>query len=272
MFVKGPALLLGLLLVFACEGNAQKKLLNLRADSVRISSSCDTAELILENRTRNLTNGVLSNKGAGITEFRKVLEKINDSLYLVGGDTLRLQYTDTQYCNKNVYYVSRQFAGIAKASIGGYTIASVTSPNDSYVLQLQRARPGSLRTPYPDPYAARNAAMEDLHAGRISSAHIIVMPGNAYSIGSDDSTKNGTADGLSPNNGSLSDLQFAKTKLDADTSLSSLLKNGIDFYFSEASSLRFINSSYPIYACFNNDTLNFRSSIYGKGDFFQVYG
>lgn len=43
----------------------------IRADSVRIYNTCDTAELILENRTQNVP-GFLYNKGKGRTEFRKL--------------------------------------------------------------------------------------------------------------------------------------------------------------------------------------------------------
>jgi hypothetical protein len=59
----------------------------INADSVKITNHCDTAELILENHTQNVS-GFLFNKGRGRTEFRRVLQKINPSVYLIGGDTL----------------------------------------------------------------------------------------------------------------------------------------------------------------------------------------
>src|SRR6184192_2414593 len=62
----------------------------IKADSVLITNSCDTAELILENHTQTVP-GFLFNKGRGRTEFRKVLQKINDSLYMLGPDTLAVQ-------------------------------------------------------------------------------------------------------------------------------------------------------------------------------------
>lgn len=43
----------------------------IKADSVRIYGACDTAELILENRTQD-TLGFLFNRGKGRTEFRKL--------------------------------------------------------------------------------------------------------------------------------------------------------------------------------------------------------
>jgi hypothetical protein len=61
----------------------------IKADSVKITNSCDTAELIIENHTQTVP-GFLFNKGRGRTEFRRGLLKITDSLYIVGGDTLRM--------------------------------------------------------------------------------------------------------------------------------------------------------------------------------------
>lgn len=82
-------MLLLLIIVFiASAACGQKKTYQIKADSVRIFSNCDTAELILENRTRTILNGVLTNKGNGVTEFRKIMIKLNDSMYAIGGDTL----------------------------------------------------------------------------------------------------------------------------------------------------------------------------------------
>lgn len=63
----------------------------IRADSVRIYNVCDTAELIIENRTRGV-NGFLFNKGNGRTEFRRIqLESIgNSQIAITGQDTLDL--------------------------------------------------------------------------------------------------------------------------------------------------------------------------------------
>jgi hypothetical protein len=58
----------------------------IKADSVKITN-CDSAELILENHTQNVP-GFLFNTGNGRTVFKRVLQKINDSVFLVGPDTL----------------------------------------------------------------------------------------------------------------------------------------------------------------------------------------
>ncbi len=61
----------------------------IRADSVRIYNDCDTAELILENRTQNVP-GFLYNKGRGRTEFRRAqFLDLGLGLISIGGmDTL----------------------------------------------------------------------------------------------------------------------------------------------------------------------------------------
>lgn len=61
----------------------------IKADSVKITNTCDTAELIIENHTQTVP-GFLFNKGRGRTEFRRGLLKLNDSIYIVGGDSLRM--------------------------------------------------------------------------------------------------------------------------------------------------------------------------------------
>ena len=63
----------------------------IKADSVRIYNTCDTAELILENRTQKVP-GFLFNKGAGRTEFQKLkLKAVSPSrIAILGQDTLDL--------------------------------------------------------------------------------------------------------------------------------------------------------------------------------------
>ncbi|PSL34431.1 pyocin knob domain-containing S74 family peptidase [Chitinophaga ginsengisoli] len=70
---------------------AQKHVYQIRADSVRIYSGCDTAELIIENKTKD-TLGFLYNKGNGRTEFRKLqLQSVgSNAIAITGQDTLQL--------------------------------------------------------------------------------------------------------------------------------------------------------------------------------------
>jgi hypothetical protein len=80
-----------LLLILFCLGKnlSAQYVYTIKADSVKITNSCDTAELIVENHTQNVP-GFLFNKGKGRTEFRKGLLKLNDSLYRIGADTLKI--------------------------------------------------------------------------------------------------------------------------------------------------------------------------------------
>jgi len=79
------------LLILLCLENTlhAQYIYTIKADSVKITNTCDTAELIIENHTQTIS-GCLFNKGRGRTEFRRMLQKINDNLYLIGADTLKL--------------------------------------------------------------------------------------------------------------------------------------------------------------------------------------
>jgi hypothetical protein len=82
--------ILSLLLLLCLEKNLHAQYIyTIKADSVKITNSCDTAELIIENHTQTVP-GFLFNKGRGRTEFRRGLLRMSDSLYIVGGDTLRM--------------------------------------------------------------------------------------------------------------------------------------------------------------------------------------
>ncbi len=64
----------------------------IKADSVFITNDSCNAELILENATRD-TLGFLYNKGNGRTEFRKAVLKLSDSVWLIGSDTLKINFS-----------------------------------------------------------------------------------------------------------------------------------------------------------------------------------
>jgi hypothetical protein len=82
-------ILLLLVLFFLEKTVSAQYVYTIKADSVKITNSCDTAELIVENHTQNVP-GFLFNKGRGRTEFRKGLVKLNDSSYRIGADTLKI--------------------------------------------------------------------------------------------------------------------------------------------------------------------------------------
>ena len=83
------------LLILLCIGKAMQAqyVYTIKADSVKITNSCDTAELIIENHTQTVP-GFLYNKGKGRTEFRRVI-KLNDSTLVLGGDTLVIRGNTT---------------------------------------------------------------------------------------------------------------------------------------------------------------------------------
>ena len=79
-------LLLGMSIVVL--GHAQY-VYTINADSVKITNNCDSSELILQNHTQGVA-GFLFNTGNGRTAFRRGIQKLNDSLFLIGADTLKV--------------------------------------------------------------------------------------------------------------------------------------------------------------------------------------
>ena len=269
MQFKKPILLLFSLIALSGTLSAQY-VYTIKADSVKLTN-CDSTELIIENHSQAVP-GFLFNTGNGRTKFQRGAIKINDSMYLIGADTLRI-CGSSAIAGNNVYYVNRNFSGPARAVISGNTLASVSSTNAGYTAQLSKAVPGNMLRSYPDPFSARNAALDAISAGTISNAEIVILEGNKYTIGSNDSTKNGSTDGAHPNNGTVADIQFPSTVLSGgDTSIVSIMKNNIDMYFSQGTNLTYINSSFPIFCVYNDATTSFNSNIYGSGSFYQVYG
>src|ERR1700749_3600524 len=89
MFPRMKRFLFLLVLVCTMQGIHAQYIYTIKADSVKITNSCDTAELIIENHTQTVP-GFLFNKGRGRTEFRRVLQNINDTVVTIGLDTLRI--------------------------------------------------------------------------------------------------------------------------------------------------------------------------------------
>src|SRR5580700_1858425 len=67
---------------------SQKYVYTIKADSVKITN-CDSAELIIENHTQGIP-GFLFNTGNGRTIFKRGIQQLNDSLYVIGMDTLKV--------------------------------------------------------------------------------------------------------------------------------------------------------------------------------------
>lgn len=91
--------LLLLMLTVISQSIYAQYIYTIKADSVKITNTCDTAELIIENHTQTVP-GFLYNKGRGRTEFRRVMQKINDTLVTIGADSLKLPYAWLQGGNR----------------------------------------------------------------------------------------------------------------------------------------------------------------------------
>src|SRR5262245_47461092 len=78
-----------LILLCLCKAMQAQYVYTIKADSVKITNSCDTAELIIENHTQTVP-GFLFNKGRGRTEFRRAV-LLNDSMLVLGSDTLLIR-------------------------------------------------------------------------------------------------------------------------------------------------------------------------------------
>jgi len=74
---------------------------DLRGDSIRIYKNGGFAELVLRNRTKDSVNAVLTNLGNGVTGFKRVLRQIDDTTYLVSGDTLHIHAASSGTVNND---------------------------------------------------------------------------------------------------------------------------------------------------------------------------
>lgn len=62
----------------------------IKTDTLKVTNDSCTAEFVLENSTKNV-GGFLFNKGNGRTSFVKALQKLSDTTYRIGADTLLIK-------------------------------------------------------------------------------------------------------------------------------------------------------------------------------------
>ena len=188
--------------------------------------------------------------------------------YLGGSNPNAVGATTT--VNK-VFFVSQNYSGAAGATVGGTSLSSISSSNSSYNLQLSTAIMGSINNPFPDPWSARNAAMDAISSSVIDDALIVILSGE-WLIGSNNPSYNGGTTGANPNGGVVADICFTQTN--GNNSTCSLYQNNVNYQFYPGTTITFINSHYNIFLGFNSDSSNtlFNSKIFGKGEFYQVYG
>ena len=91
----------------ALQAQTRPYIYTIKADSVLITNSCDTAELIIENHTQNV-RGFLYNKGRGRTEFRRA-SLLNDSSLVLGGDTLIMRGNGKNFANADLTLTGDRF-------------------------------------------------------------------------------------------------------------------------------------------------------------------
>lgn len=161
-----------------------------------------------------------------------------------------------------IYFVDKRFTGEGRAEFTGLTIADISSPNATYLTQLSKAVRGNILAPFPCPFSARNKALEDIAAGEITKACVIILGGNEWNIGSPNSAQN---------NGAFADCCFSNLN---NTVVASLFQNKIDYYFEPNTKMIYFNSAYTITAGWHVDLTDtfFKSGVYGFGYFVQLYG
>lgn len=163
--------------------------------------------------------------------------------------------------NVGVFYVNKNYSGIAGANVTGYTIGAISSTNGGYNAQLTAARMGDMNKAYPCPWSARNAAMTEMAAGTITKAYIRVIGGNKWTYGSNVAASNG-GEGLTVV-ATVADIGFTNAN---STDVSSLLKNNIFYHFEDNTELTAINRTYAIRVGYNVSLTDvpFRSGMWGK--------
>lgn len=190
---------------------------------------------------------------------------------MMGAIPIPVYYTTAE----KTYYVSKKYTGPGAAFINGSAnIGQISSTNAEYNTQLAQAIPGSKEFPYPDPWAARNAAQAALTAATIKTAHIVVLAGNTYTVGSNSSASNGTMTPPYAASGhDVADVGFTSAGGGVNASL---IYNNIYVDFQETSGLYYINSTYVINTVYIADLTTpdatMQCGVTGKGFIHKLYG
>lgn len=176
----------------------------------------------------------------------------------------------TDYDTTGYYVVKRKYAGAGQAYVTGPDLPPA-SGNPGYTTQLSAASRGSIDHTYPDPYAARAAAISDINSGAVAKAVIIIAHGQRWTIGSNENAKNGDSSGNAAI-ATAADIQF---DINGNTGVANLLHPAITYVFGEEAGFTYINKVYNIYLGYiNNPSSATKSTVnlLGQGKFIQVYG
>lgn len=212
------------------------------------------------------STGVTINKPLSVSGTIQSDSLVSNRKRVVVADTNGILQTTNETTN-GIFYVSRKYTGVGAASITGLTFSSITSSNATYLSQLNDARQGDENNPYPDPYSARNAALDAIASSAITHALIIVSGNDAWLIGSNDPTKNGDLTGNASGH-LVADIGFP-----TGTTMASLLQNNLTYFFNPVT-LTFINATYMISVGYVLDLTDaaFSSNIHGHLNVLQIYG
>ena len=132
--------------LFAVANLKAQYVYTIKADSVKITN-CDSAELILENHTQNIP-GFLFNTGNGRTIFKHGIQKLTNSSFLIGADTLNLpnawvqhgnQFGDTGVIGTNDNFPVDLYSNgsrRARLSVSGNLLVGTTSELPNYKTQI----------------------------------------------------------------------------------------------------------------------------------------
>lgn len=167
-----------------------------------------------------------------------------------------------------VAYVSKQYSGAAAATVTGLTAANISSTNADYNKQRSNALFNSEMYPFPDPWSARNALLDAIAAGKITRGVIVIKGGEQFTVGSDDPTKNGDANGVAANN-TAADICFSSTN---NAVPASLIQDKLAVHFESGSMIKYINKSYVIFPFYCLGTTAYNSAVTGYGTIEEVYG
>ncbi len=126
----------GILVLMAVAATAQVQT-QVIGDSIHMHSNAATAELILENSTKNV-NGFLYNKGSGRTEFRKIMFKLNDSIHVFGGDTIKINPITTYTASNGITLATNDF------QLGGPLTKATTLGVQNFSLSMKTASGDSI--------------------------------------------------------------------------------------------------------------------------------
>jgi len=116
---------IAILLLASISAIAQSPRHQIVADTVQFkSNSANKTTLQILNKTKD-TLGFLFNTGNGVTIFKRALKKINDTVYLVGNDTLKLPHStgaDTNYIQSLLKVIKNGAGGDTLLANSGDTL------------------------------------------------------------------------------------------------------------------------------------------------------